>query len=113
MNLHPSRGGRINLAWLAFLASAGVLAVLVGLLAWDAWRRGSAPPDRRPLLIYCAAGIRPPVEAAARDYQKEYGVEVQLQYGGSQTLLASIEASKRGDLYLPGDDSYLQTARDK
>ncbi len=98
-------------SWLAFLASIAVLAVLVGLLVWDGWRRGSTPPDKRPLLVYCAAGIRPPVEAAARDYQQAYGVEVQLQYGGSQTLLANVEASKRGDLYLPGDDSYLQTAR--
>ena len=107
------RSARIHLAWLAFLASAAVLAVLVGLLVWDGWRRGSAPPDKRPLLVYCAAGVRPPVEAAARDYQNTYGVEVQLQYGGSQTLLAGVEASKRGDLYLPGDDSYLQTARGK
>ena len=107
------RSARITFAFLAFLASAAVLAVLVGLLVWDAWRRRSAPPDRRPLLVYCAAGIRPPVEAAARDYQQAYGVEVQLQYGGSQTLLASIEAGKRGDLYLPGDDSYLQAARGK
>jgi molybdenum ABC transporter molybdate-binding protein len=109
---HP-RPGRANLAWLAFLASAAVLAVLVGLLVWDSWRRAAAAPDRRPLLVYCAAGVRPPVEAAARDYREAYGVEVQLQHGGSQTLLANIEAAGRGDLYPPGDDSYLQTARAK
>ena len=107
------RSGRVNAAWLAFLASVAVLVVLVGWLVGEGWRRGPAPPDKKPLVVYCAAGIRPPVEAAARDYQQAYGVEVQLQYGGSQTLLANIEASKRGDLYLPGDDSYLQMARDK
>ena len=90
-----------------------MLIVLVGLLAWSSWRGPRVQTTTRPLLLYCAAGIRPPVEEAARDYQKEYGVEVQLQYGGSQTLLANIEASKRGDLYLPADDSYLQIARDK
>ena len=123
MFLRRLRSGRVNAAWLAFLASCAVLAVLVGLLAWDAWRRASIPPDKRPLLLYCAAGIRPPVEAAARDYQRAYGVEVRLLPGPSATLLADIqadveaskhgEASKRGDLYLPGDDSYLQTARDR
>ena len=107
------RRARIPFAWLAFLASAVVLAVLIGLLAWDSWRGAFAPSAKRPLLLYCAAGIRPPVEAAAQQYQKDYGVEVQLQYGGSQTLLANIEASQRGDLYLPADDSYLQMARDK
>jgi molybdenum ABC transporter molybdate-binding protein len=40
-------------------------------------------------------------------------VAVQLQYGGSQTLLANLEVSKRGDLYLPADDSYLDLARQK
>lgn len=112
MNQWHKRSAHINVAWLAFLASVVVLVALVGLLVWSSWR-GPAQTTTRPLLLYCAAGIRPPVEEAARDYQKEYGVEVQLQYGGSQTLLANIEASKRGDLYLPADDSYLQIARDK
>jgi molybdenum ABC transporter molybdate-binding protein len=40
-------------------------------------------------------------------------VPVQLQYGGSQTLLAGIEVSRRGDLYLPADESYLDMARVK
>ena len=34
---------------------------------------------------------------------------VQIQYGGSQTLLAGIEVTRRGDLYIPADDSYVQT----
>jgi molybdate transport system substrate-binding protein len=102
-NLRP---GRISFTFLAFLASAVVLAALVGLLAWNS--RGG-----RPLLVYCAAGVRPPVEKIAQEYQREYGVEVQLQYGGSQTLLANAEASHQGDLYLPADDSYIETARAK
>ncbi|MEE8171243.1 MAG: hypothetical protein V3T70_11915, partial [Phycisphaerae bacterium] len=39
------------------------------------------------LTLYCAAGIRPPVEAAARRYFDEFGVRVAIQYGGSGTLL--------------------------
>jgi molybdate transport system substrate-binding protein len=107
-----NRSARINIAWLAFLASAFTLIVLVALLFWDPWR-GHGSAAKRPLLLYCAAGIRPPVEAAARDYQQEYGVEVQLQYDGSGALLAHIEASKRGDLYLPADERYLEIARAK
>jgi ABC-type molybdate transport system substrate-binding protein len=38
---------------------------------------------------------------------------VELQYGGSQTLLANAEVSRKGDLYIPADDSYLQAARKK
>ncbi len=62
-----------------------------------------------PLVVYCAAGLRLPVEAAA----KAYGGDVQLQYGGSQTLLANAELTKKGDLFIPADDSYLAIARAK
>jgi molybdenum ABC transporter molybdate-binding protein len=99
--------------WLGFLASAAVLVVLVVVLAWDSipWTRSATPPE--PLLVYCAAGMRAPMEQVAREYEQTYGVPVRLQYEGSQTLLASLEVTKRGDLYLPADESYLQLARDK
>jgi molybdenum ABC transporter molybdate-binding protein len=105
------RHARIQLAWLAFLASLAVLAGLVALLAY----RPDARPGSRPLVVFCAAGLRKPVEQAARDYQDEYGVEVQLQYGGSDTLLGQIEVVPRGrvDLYVPADDSYVASGRSK
>lgn len=102
------RPGQLSGAWLAFLASVLVLAALVGVLVWNPQKT-----DKRPLFIYCAAGIRGPVEAAARAYEAQYGVQVQLTYGGSETLLSNLELSGRGDLYIPGDDSYLDKARRK
>jgi len=65
------------------------------------------------LLFYCAAGIKPPVLAAAQKYEKEYGVTVQLQYGGSGTLLSNIQVSRAGDLYLAADPSYTDIAHQK
>ncbi len=65
------------------------------------------------LFMYCAAGIRPPVEQVAANYLKEYGAPVQLQYGGSNTLLSQIEVAKTGDLYLAADDTYTDLARQK
>ena len=38
-------------------------------------------------MVYCAAGIKKPVAEAAERYREEFGVEVQLQYGGTGTLL--------------------------
>ncbi len=106
------RAGQVQGAWLAFLASALVLALLIGLLAWGA-KKHDTPQATQPLIVYCAAGIKAPVEVIAREYEQQYGVPVQLQYGGSQTLLANIELAERGDLYLPGDDSYLHMAQKK
>ena len=63
--------------------------------------------------MHCAAGLRIPVEAVAREYSKAYGVPVEFNFGPSQTLLANLEVSARGDLFLPGDQSYVGLARAK
>lgn len=109
---HRPRPGQFRLAWLAFLASVGLLAGLVLLLVLDPFQ-ASSHRAKQPLVVYCAAGIKAPVIAAARDYEKEFGVAVQLQYGGSNTLLSNLEVAQRGDLYLPADDSYILLGRDK
>lgn len=94
-------------AGLAFAAS-------LGLLGYFGARLMTGPPaDSREVVVHCGAGLRVPLEAAARAYEREYGVRVRLQYGGSQTLLAGIEASGVGDLFIPGDDPYLRLGREK
>jgi molybdenum ABC transporter molybdate-binding protein len=106
----------IQSAWVAFLGSVAVMGLLIGVLLWNSTSfRDNGSPGEQPatLTIYCAAGMRAPVEAIARDYEKEYGVKTQLQYSGSQILLASIEVSKRGDLYIPADDYYIRLAQEK
>ena len=93
-------------AALGFAASLGLLAYFAALLA----RPGEGEGE---LVVYCGAGLRVPVEAAARAYEREGLGRVRLQYGGSQTLLAAIEASRVGDLYVPGDDPYVRRGREK
>lgn len=89
------------------LVFAASLAAFVALAV--ALFRGPAPAADAPLLLYCAAGLREPVEAAVR----AYGGKIQLQFGGSQTLLANAELTRKGDLILFADDSYLAPSRSK
>lgn len=65
------------------------------------------------LVIYCAASNKSVLESIRGDYEREYQTPLQIQYGPSQTLLASLEVSGMGDLYLPADDSYLELARQR
>jgi molybdate transport system substrate-binding protein len=65
------------------------------------------------LLVHCAASLKTPMEKVAADYLRDTKVAVELSFGGSQTLLANIAISKRGDLYVPADDSYIAFAREK
>ena len=101
----------------ARLATAVVAAIAVFGALWAAMMQRTTDVTPRstaePILVFCAASNRSVFEAIRRDYEQAYGVKVQVQYGPSQTLLAGIEVSKSGDLYLPADDSYLAAARDK
>ncbi|MBI3879819.1 MAG: molybdate ABC transporter substrate-binding protein [Verrucomicrobia bacterium] len=63
------------------------------------------------LTIYCAANLKKPVEAAAAEFKREFGTEVQLQFGGSGTLISQLRIAKRGDLYLAADDGSMNDAR--
>lgn len=66
----------------------------------------------QPLLLYCGAGIRPPVAELAELLQSEYGIAVQADYGGSEKLLSRIKLVKQGDLYMPGDMHYIDKAQE-
>jgi len=62
-----------------------------------------------PLLLFCGAGIRPPVAEVAELFEQEHGVTVQCDYAGSEVLLSRIKLSQ-GDLFMPGDMHYVDVA---
>jgi molybdenum ABC transporter molybdate-binding protein len=65
------------------------------------------------IVLLCAASNQAVIEQIRKQYEEETGRKVSVQYGNSQSLLAQLEISKRGDLYLPADDSFLKTAKEK
>jgi len=104
-----------HLPWIAFGLSA---ALLVGILAF--WtivpaREESIPAEpgveRTAMLVHVAPALRSPVEKAAADFERDTGIQVQLQYGPSEVLLSTLKVTKQGDLFLPADDSYVHEAR--
>ena len=97
---------------LAAVGSLVVIAGLVALLFWQSWKPQPKTAGQKPLLLFCAAGVKPPVEAVAHEYEQSCGVRVEIQYGGSGTLLSNLRVSKTGDLYLAADESYIKSARE-
>ncbi|HEV8290541.1 MAG TPA: molybdate ABC transporter substrate-binding protein, partial [Tepidisphaeraceae bacterium] len=89
------------------------VAVLVGLIALLMHKPAQTSQTRQPLTVYCAAGLREPMQAVADEYQKEFGVEVRCSFGASQAELVTLERAGNGDLYLPADESYVEIARQK
>ncbi len=70
------------------------------------------PEEQKSILLFCAAGIKPAIEQLAKNYEKEYGVRIDIQYGGSGTLLSNLRIAKQGDLYLAADESYIEMAKE-
>lgn len=97
---------------IAFLVSVVVFIGLGGFLYWLSRPAGSGPSDE-PLVVHCADAMRAPLEAIAAAYEKEVGQKIELRVGASQTLLAQLDLTKTGDIYLPADDSFIALARKK
>lgn len=106
------RHGRVNSLWTFVLGGTLAVIVLTMLLRW-----GGPQPEGtgNRLILYCAAGLRAPVEQVAERYRQEYGITIDIQYGGSNTLLNQLEIDKFShvDLYLAADDLYADAAREK
>ena len=64
----------------------------------------------KELLLYCGAGIRPPVDELVETFRQQYGINIIIDYAGSEVLLSKIKLTRRGDLYMPGDKYYAEQA---
>ena len=105
----PSRSGRINPLWALLTAAAAVALMLIASLS----KLTTPSTDHAAnLRLYCAAGMRVPVEEIVARYREEYGVNVEIQYGGSNTLLNQLQVNRASDadLYLAADDAYTAKA---
>ncbi|MBN8601681.1 MAG: molybdate ABC transporter substrate-binding protein [Planctomycetes bacterium] len=106
------------------------LFLVVGLTFWlfhneRSAGRPTAPNQSQPnptegtksgeseMILLCAASNQSVIEQIRKQYEEETGRRVSVQYGNSQSLLAQLEISKRGDLYLPADNSFLENAKGK
>ncbi|MBI3830063.1 MAG: substrate-binding domain-containing protein [Planctomycetes bacterium] len=108
----------------ASLAAFGALAALLYVTggkpeqagAPKAEADGSGGAPRESIVVYCAVGLRPPVELAAKRFQAETGTQVDLDYDNSGSLLGKLKLEKaanpHGDLYIPADDSFIGLARE-
>ncbi len=90
----------------ALASSLILLAALAGALYFS-----QPDTEKRPLIVYCAAALKPAAEATATAFTAETGQPVEFRFGNSETILQNAEFSRDGDLLLPADDSYIRAAR--
>ncbi|MEN6401381.1 MAG: molybdate ABC transporter substrate-binding protein [Armatimonadia bacterium] len=85
---------------------------------WENWAfdRAKQPATgaRTSLYLYAGAGLRPMLDAASEEFKKlNPKVHLDIGYAGSGCLLSQLTFSKRGDLYMPGEDFYLKQASER
>lgn len=92
-----------------WLVVAGSVVLVGGLSALLLWK---ADPDKpEPLILYCAAALRAPIEEIIPTYEQQTGQPIEVRYGESQKVLTEMKFAKTADLFLPADDSYIVDAQ--
>lgn len=66
--------------------------------------------DGVELLWFCGAGLRKPADECIRTFKEKTGITIRPTYTGSGCLLAQITMGQTGDLYMPGEDFYMEQA---
>ncbi|MFO0804170.1 MAG: molybdate ABC transporter substrate-binding protein [Gemmataceae bacterium] len=92
----------MSLRWLS-LGSA----LALGVLAWFLFREPSVKQPVKPLVVYCAAALKPAMQSVAAVYDRP----IEFRFGNSEQILAQASIGGDGDLFLPADDSYVRTAQ--
>ncbi len=64
------------------------------------------------LMVFAGSASQPPLEEAAKSFEKKYGIKVALHLGGSGAMLSQIQLTGLGDLYIPGSPDYMEKARE-
>jgi len=65
------------------------------------------------LRLYAGAGLRKAVEALIVEFQKETGIKVEPDYGGSGIIITRAREDRVADLFMPGDVWYVDRLQEK
>jgi molybdate transport system substrate-binding protein len=66
-----------------------------------------------PLMVFCGAAFKKPMEEVAGLYQKKTGTSLNVMYAGTGTLFSQILLSKQGDVFVVPSPDIMERARKK
>lgn len=102
--------------------SVGLPALLLVLSLYVPGCTSSEPlaaDDARPaafesnLLIFAGAASKPPTEEIVALFEARTGAKVDVNFGGSGTMLAEMQIAEHGDIYFPGSSDWMEVAKER
>lgn len=115
---YPKRNASLSFQVCVVLALLAMSALVVMLFFGAPSRTTLRPTAAQPaptIRLLAAAGLREPIEEIVKRYEAEYGIKVDIQFGGSNTLLSQLQVDKLGtpDLFLAADEFFTEQAAEK
>lgn len=71
---------------------------------------GGCSQETEPLLVYAGKGLKNAMEEVKHSFEQQEGIPISIIYAGSNTLLTSIQKTRKGDIFIPGSSSYVKRA---
>lgn len=88
--------------------------IIVGLSGCSSeGEKSSSGKSDKELLVFCGITMIDPVQELMDIFSKEHGVRTMMSYGGSADLMKSIILNKTGDIYFPGNKSFIDEGEQK
>lgn len=93
-----------------------VIIFIVGVLLWscqamdEQQASGEREEAQEALIIYAGAASKPPTEELVMLFEKETGIAVSVNFGGSGYMLSQMKLAQKGDIYFPGSSDYMEMA---
>jgi molybdate transport system substrate-binding protein len=65
---------------------------------------------QKRITVFCGSASKPAMEDAVSAFEQRSGIKVDLNFGGSGTMLSQMKIARRGDVYIPGSPDFLLIA---
>ena len=77
----------------------------------EAWRVSQQAQQK--VKLYAGAGLRHGIEKLIEAFKVDTGIVINPDFGGGGIILTRVQMNKDGDLFMPGDVSWVQILQDK
>ena len=69
---------------------------------------GGCEKQEKKLTVYCGKGLKRVMEEVKGAFESTYDVRVHMVYSGSETLLETMQKTRKGDVFIPGSFNFLR-----